>query len=72
VFIPSLGAFIAPDILGGGRNLMIGNMVALQFGSSRNWPFGAAAAVILMSMVLIALTLYARAQISDAGPVRHG
>jgi spermidine/putrescine transport system permease protein len=72
VFIPSLGAFIAPDILGGGRNLMIGNMIALQFGSSRNWPFGAAAAVILMTMVLIALILYARAQISDAGPVRHG
>jgi ABC-type molybdate transport system permease subunit len=56
VFIPSLGAFIAPDILGGGRNLMIGNMIALQFGASRNWPFGAAAAVILMSMVLVALT----------------
>jgi spermidine/putrescine transport system permease protein len=72
VFIPSLGAFIAPDILGGGRNLMIGNMIALQFGSSRNWPFGAAAAVILMSMVLIALTLYARAQVKGQGPVRHG
>ena len=71
VFIPSLGAFIAPDILGGGRNLMIGNMIALQFGSSRNWPFGAAAAVILMSMVLLALTLYARAQVSGAGPQRR-
>ena len=65
-------AFIAPDILGGGRNLMIGNMIALQFGSSRNWPFGAAAAVVLMSMVLVALTLYARAQVRGAGPVRHG
>ena len=72
VFIPSLGAFIAPDILGGGRNLMIGNMIALQFGSSRNWPFGAAAAVILMSMVLLALTLYARAQVSGSGPQRQG
>ena len=72
VFIPSLGAFIAPDILGGGRNLMIGNMIALQFGSSRNWPFGAAAAVILMSMVLLALTLYARAEVSGAGPQRGG
>ena len=72
VFIPSLGAFIAPDILGGGRNLMIGNMIALQFGSSRNWPFGAAAAVILMSMVLLALTLYARAQVSGTRPQRQG
>lgn len=72
VFIPSLGAFIAPDILGGGRNLMIGNMIALQFGASRNWPFGAAAAVILMSMVLVALILYARAQVKGIGPVAHG
>ncbi|MDX1541831.1 MAG: ABC transporter permease, partial [Geminicoccaceae bacterium] len=62
VFIPSLGAFIAPDILGGGRNLMIGNLIQLQFASSRNWPFGAAAAMILMSVVLIALVFYARAQ----------
>jgi spermidine/putrescine transport system permease protein len=72
VFIPSLGAFIAPDILGGGRHLMIGNMIALQFGSSRNWPFGAAAAVILMSMVLLALTLYARAEASGARPQQRG
>jgi spermidine/putrescine transport system permease protein len=47
-------------------------MIALQFGSSRNWPFGAAAAVILMSMVLLALTLYARAQASRGGPARQG
>ena len=60
VFIPSLGAFIAPDILGGGRNLMIGNLIALQFQGSRNWPFGSAAAVILMTVVLIGLVLYVR------------
>jgi len=65
VFIPSLGAFIAPDILGGGKNLMIGNLIALQFQGSRNWPFGAAAAVILMSVVLVALMLYVR-QLSRA------
>jgi len=60
VFIPSLGAFIAPDILGGGRNLMIGNMIALQFQGSRNWPFGSAAAVILMAVVLVGLAAYVR------------
>ena len=60
VFIPSLGAFIAPDILGGGRNLMIGNLIAQQFQGSRNWPFGSAAAVILMTVVLLGLTAYAR------------
>jgi spermidine/putrescine transport system permease protein len=63
VFIPSIGAFIAPDLLGGGRNLMLGNMIALQFQSSRNWPFGSAAAVILMSIVLAALMVYARQQL---------
>jgi spermidine/putrescine transport system permease protein len=63
VFIPSIGAFIAPDLLGGGRNLMVGNMIALQFQSSRNWPFGSAAAIILMSIVLVALMVYARQQL---------
>jgi spermidine/putrescine transport system permease protein len=70
VFIPSLGAFIAPDILGGGKNLMIGNLIALQFQGSRNWPFGAAAAVILMSVVLVALMLYVR-QLSRAKVRTH-
>jgi spermidine/putrescine transport system permease protein len=58
VFIPGLGAYITPVMLGGGKNLMIGNLIALQFGSSRNWPFGSAAAFILMALVLIALMIY--------------
>ncbi len=65
VLIPSLGAFIAPDLLGGGKKLMIGSLIQLQFSSSRNWPFGSAVALILMAVVLIALTLYAR------GPARR-
>jgi spermidine/putrescine transport system permease protein len=60
VFIPSLGSFIAPDLLGGGKNLMIGNLIALQFQGSRNWPFGSASAVILMTVVLIVLVYFAR------------
>ncbi len=60
VFIPSLGAFIAPDILGGGKSLMIGNLIALQFQGSRNWPFGAALAVILLTIILIVLMVVAR------------
>lgn len=60
VFIPGLGAFITPELLGGGRKLMIGNLIALQFGSSRNWPFGSAAALILMTVVMIALLIYVR------------
>lgn len=68
VFIPSLGAFIAPDLLGGGRNLMIGNLIALQFQGSRNWPFGAAAAMILMSVVMVALIVYTRQQVKTKAP----
>ncbi len=58
VFVPSLGAFIAPNLLGGGKKLMIGSMIQLQFASSRNWPFGSAAALILMACVLIAMLFY--------------
>jgi spermidine/putrescine transport system permease protein len=66
VFIPSLGSFIAPDILGGGKNLMIGNLIALQFQGSRNWPFGAAVAVILLTCVLIILMLFAMRSAREA------
>lgn len=58
VFIPSLGAFIAPNLLGGGRNLMIGSLIQLQFSSSRNWPFGAASAFILLLFVLLFLHIW--------------
>lgn len=63
VFVPSMGSFLAPDLLGGAKNFMIGSLIEEQFkGSAGNWPFGAAAAMILMSMVLILLMLYARQQ----------
>jgi len=60
VFVPSLGAFIAPDLLGGGKKLMLGSLIQLQFSSSRNWPFGSAIAVCLLAMVMISLTIQAR------------
>lgn len=63
VFVPSLGAFLAPDLLGGAKNFMIGSLIEEQFkGNAGNWPFGAAASMILLSMVLIALSIYARQQ----------
>ncbi len=63
VFVPSLGAFLAPDLLGGAKTFMIGSLIEEQFkGSAGNWPFGAAASMILLSMVLVVLTFYARAQ----------
>jgi len=60
VFVPSLGAFIAPDLLGGGKKLMLGSLIQLQFASSRNWPFGSAIAVCLLVLVMIALMIQAR------------
>jgi len=69
VFIPALGAYVTPLILGGGRHLMIGDLIAQQFGSGRNWPLGAAQALILMSAVLVALFFYVRA---TTGKVKHG
>lgn len=60
VFIPSIGAFLAPDILGGGKKMMIGNLIAMQFQGSRNWPFGAAISMILLSLTLITLIYFAR------------
>ncbi|MEM6622085.1 MAG: ABC transporter permease [Pseudomonadota bacterium] len=63
VFVPSLGAFLAPDLLGGAKNWMIGSLIEDQFkGAAGNWPFGAACAMILLSMVLILLLFYARNQ----------
>ena len=61
VFIPSIGAFIAPELLGGGKRMMLGSLIYFQFATARNWPFGAAVSVLLMAFVMIALLVYARA-----------
>ena len=60
VFIPSLGAYVIPRVLGGGKNMMLGNLIELQFGQGRNWPLGAAISVTLMIVVMLALLLYVR------------
>jgi spermidine/putrescine transport system permease protein len=58
VLIPCLGSFLTPDLLGGAKQVMIGNLVQNQFSSARNWPFGSAASFILMTAVLIAVMIY--------------
>ena len=58
VFIPCLGAYVTPDLLGGGKSLMIGNLIQNQFGAARNWPFGAALGFVLLSVVLLAMLIY--------------
>ena len=52
VFIPCLGAYLTPDLMGGGKTVMLGNLVQNQFTASRDWPFGAAVSLILMLTVL--------------------
>ncbi|MGL5009441.1 MAG: ABC transporter permease, partial [Paracoccaceae bacterium] len=61
VFVPSLGAYVTPRILGGGKNMMIGNFIELQFTQGRNWPLGAALSVTLLLIVMVALLFYVRA-----------
>ncbi len=60
VFIPSLGAYVTPSVLGGGKNMMLGNLIELQFGQGRNWPLGAALSITLMIVVMAALLVYVR------------
>jgi spermidine/putrescine transport system permease protein len=70
VFIPSLGAYVIPRVMGGGKNLMLGNLIELQFGAARNWPLGAAISITLMVVVMVALLVYVR-NASRSG-VQHG
>jgi len=60
VFIPSLGNFIVPDLLGGAKVMMIGNLIEQSFLMGRNWPFGSALSMMLMATVVIFLLFYVR------------
>jgi spermidine/putrescine transport system permease protein len=60
VFAPALGTYLAPDLLGGGKKLMIGSLIQMQFTTSRNWAFGSVCAMVLMGFVLVALVVLAR------------
>lgn len=67
VFVPCLGAYITPDLLGGAKNLMLGNLIQIQFLSARDWPFGSALSLIVMAIVLMLLFIYARWGTNDFG-----
>jgi spermidine/putrescine transport system permease protein len=60
VFVPSLGAYVTPRIMGGGKSMMLGNLIDMQFGQGRNWPLGAALSITLTILVLAALVWYTR------------
>jgi spermidine/putrescine transport system permease protein len=67
VFIPALGSFLTADLLGGAKQVMIGNLVQNQFSSARNWPFGSAASFIVMALVLAAVMFYLRIKDRSSG-----
>jgi len=58
VFISALGAYITPDLLGGGKSILIGTLVQNQFSTARDWPFGSAVSLFLMVVVILLLQLY--------------
>ncbi len=60
VFISCIGAYLTPDLLGGSKTIMIGNVVQNQFTGARDWPFGAACSLVLMALVMILLKLFLR------------
>ena len=60
VFIPSLGAYVTPDILGGAKTTLLGNFIVTQFGAARNWPFGSALSGAILIVMLLATILYFR------------
>jgi spermidine/putrescine transport system permease protein len=60
VFIPSLGSFLTSDLLGGAKQVMLGNLVQNQFTTARNWPFGSAASLVMMTGVLLAVLAWLR------------
>lgn len=71
VFVLSIGNFVTPALLGGGRFQMIGNLVYDQFLTANDWPFGAALGMILIAIMIGLLTLQARATNRAAGTVRE-
>jgi spermidine/putrescine transport system permease protein len=65
VFTPALGEFVIPDLLGGAKTMLIGNLITEQFLKTRDWPFGAALSMLLILMVMLSLVIYLRVEFSD-------
>ena len=65
VFIPCLGAYLTPDLLGGGRSVLVGNLVQNQFTTARDWPFGAAVSILLMALVTLLVWRILRREVEE-------
>jgi spermidine/putrescine transport system permease protein len=64
VFIPCLGAYLTPDLLGGGKTVMLGNLVQNQFTTARDWPFGSATSLVLMAASALLLAALMRSRMA--------
>jgi spermidine/putrescine transport system permease protein len=60
VFIPAMGMFVVPDLMGGAKTILVGNLIRNQFLTARDWPFGAAASMLLLILTLIFTLYYTR------------
>ena len=72
VFISSIGMFIVPDVMGGAKTVLIGNLIQNQFLSARDWPFGSALSIILAVMSLVLIMFYYKALSVQKGGVKNG
>ena len=68
VFVPALGSFLTPDLLGGAKQLMIGNLIQNQFAAARNWPFGSAASLVTLTLVLAGIVAWLRLRDRSPAP----
>jgi len=60
VFVPSLGSYVTPALMGGGKVALLGNLLQQQFMTARDWPFGSAIGFMMMAIMLLAITIYFR------------
>ncbi|MCQ0988910.1 ABC transporter permease [Jiella marina] len=67
VFIPAVGEFVIPDLLGGSRTLMIGKTVWLEFFTNRDWPVASAVAVVLVAILVLPIVIFQRYQARAGG-----
>ncbi|MBL7714812.1 MAG: ABC transporter permease [Bdellovibrionales bacterium] len=70
VFTPALGEFVIPDILGGAKSMLMGNLITEQFLKTRDWPFGSALSLLMMSVVTLSLIFYIRSS-GETGKAAH-
>jgi len=64
VFVSSIGMFVVPDILGGAKSMLLGNLIQNQFLSARDWPFGSALSVVLLVFAFLLIVLYQKATVA--------